>query len=603
MDGCHATSGVEGQRVTAAEPNWTRWGVPLVCVALSLLMTYPYAFRPMAVSFLGHDSALFLWNCWWAKFALLDLGRSPFFCDYVFWPNGTSLALHSFALPYALVSIPFQLALGELTGCILAVRVVTLASFTLSAWLMYLLAKRLVGHGPPAFFAAIAVTFFPFRMIRMHLLHEMGVEFMALWVMAFLWLRERPGWRRAGALGACSGLLAYSSLEHALFMALLAGIYCLCALAFEGERPRVCEFMAWLAGAAVTAALVTAPILLPASRGKVYDEPIQQFQDTSKERSPALASFFAPNTLHSVWGKALRPWHPRVLGPYEGGARPEASVGWSLLFLALIGVIRGPRQAVRFWWISGLVFWVLMLGPRLRLTGHFHTDIPMPYAWLQALIPGLRLMREPLRMMPVLMLCLAMLAAYGLRRLATTRPRWLSAAFCGLLVLEYLSIPTFVGPMPVSRACARLAADTEDCAVLDIGQNAKLRLYCQIVHHKRLFGLDLTPIPRASRGALAFWESSPSVQWLLDPDGLLKLPSDVRARILAENHRIFRQVRLKYVVLHTRAAALKGSYWDGMALDMEAMAPARAASHDAVLRLHQPVEVFEDAGVIVYRFW
>jgi hypothetical protein len=38
------------------------------------------------------DYAIFYWNLWWVKYALLDLHRTPFVTNYVIFPNTSYLA-------------------------------------------------------------------------------------------------------------------------------------------------------------------------------------------------------------------------------------------------------------------------------------------------------------------------------------------------------------------------------------------------------------------------------------------------------------------------------------------------------------------------------
>lgn len=579
--------------------------VPLAYLALAVLMTWPYAAVPGAISFLGYDSLVFLWNFWWVKFSLCDLGQSPLFCDYLYWPGGTSLAMHPLLLPYGLVSIPLQLGLGDLEGCIAAQRLVTLASPALSAWLMYLLARRLVGHGGAAFCAGLVFAFPPFRILHMQILHVYCWEFIVLWALVFLRLWDKPTLARGVVLGSCAALLTYASQEYALYGALFALFYVGYRLARKEGRAEAEALGRPLALAVLIAGVLVWPLLWPILTGHTGTWAVQELQERTLQKSPSVLAFFVPSVTHPVWGAWMIPVYERLWPPEaSAGMRPEASLGYAALSLALVGALRGPRGAVAFWRLAALAFLILSLGPRLQVTGATDSGIPLPYALLGEVAPIFRMNRDPLRMAPLTMLAMGVLAAYGVRHLACGQgrlARCLPAAFCALVMVEYLCIPCPVGRFPVPAVCQRLREDKEAGVVLDVTPVMKKRLYFQIVHQKKLIDLPTTLVPRASEGIFDLADRNPSIKLLRQPQRFLSLPPDQQRRRIEENRGLLSGARA-YVVVHLREQVLKGNYWDGVELQSMSVDPASATALDRVLALHQPVAIIRTHDAVAYRF-
>ena len=49
-----------------------------------------------------------MWNTWWLRYALFDLGQNPLYSTHTFYPLGISLAFYTYNLFNAIVSLPLQ---------------------------------------------------------------------------------------------------------------------------------------------------------------------------------------------------------------------------------------------------------------------------------------------------------------------------------------------------------------------------------------------------------------------------------------------------------------------------------------------------------------
>lgn len=121
------------------------------------------------------------------------------------------------------------------------------------------------------------------------------------------------------------------------------------------------------------------------------------------------------------------------------------------LILACLGVVRGGAR--RRWLAVSFVVvaFVLSLGPALHLAQRDPGRFPLPYRAAYDLLPGVSALRAPLRIAPLLMLGIALLAAFGARWLRDRAvgdgrpdralPRLLTPALTACVLAEFLTAP------------------------------------------------------------------------------------------------------------------------------------------------------------------
>ncbi|MGD9317148.1 MAG: hypothetical protein PVG56_09965, partial [Anaerolineae bacterium] len=94
----------------------TRARIHLLVVALyailALVLTWPLV-RYLGTHVPGSttwafDEYTFVWNSWWLRHSLFDLGQNPLASTHTFYPLGISLVLYTYNLFNALISLPLQ---------------------------------------------------------------------------------------------------------------------------------------------------------------------------------------------------------------------------------------------------------------------------------------------------------------------------------------------------------------------------------------------------------------------------------------------------------------------------------------------------------------
>ena len=229
--------------------------------------------------------------------------------------------------------------------------------------------------------------------------------------------------------------------------------------------------------------------------------------EDSRRYSADLLAFITPQQFHPLWGRLLAVRSQAVFRATV--SEYQVFAGFTVLILALIGTWSAWRGAAaaprvsgapripfqRLWpWVV-LVFFVLALGPVLRIAGQTALlpggrEIPLPYAALVRVVPFMNISRSVSRYDAMVMLALAILAALGLNWLIARfrRGRWIAVAATALIVFEFLPIPY---PLSVSDApawYATLAQDTRPGSVLNLPMNWDRPNYLlhQTVHGKPL---------------------------------------------------------------------------------------------------------------------
>ena len=141
--------------------------------------------------------------------------------------------------------------------------------------------------------------------------------------------------------------------------------------------------------------------------------------------SADLAGYAVPTQLHPLLGGVIRAWShdstPQPDGSYFAVNKgQQIYLGYVALALAIVGAWRGRRRGETWFWVtSALLFFVLTLGPNLRIAGH-DTGIPLPFRLLE-ILPFFKGNRYPSRYSVMLMLSVAPLVAagaYGVLRVA-----------------------------------------------------------------------------------------------------------------------------------------------------------------------------------------
>ena len=510
------------------------------------VMTYPLLFQlSSGVVSQSADAWILVWGNWWTQHTL-SIGQNLFFTPLMFFPNGVSLASHSFSFTHAAISTAFQIFTDPIAAYNLGIWLI----FPVSALSMYALARHVVRSDAAAWLAGLIYAFAPYHMTQaLGHPHLSYVQFIPLGVL--LTLKAIDDARARYLIGAtiCFALTAYAG-PHLLVVA-FTWLALFLPFDFIANRRRLhLSTIARLAVIGLGSLIVSLPLLLPAASDVLQGQSVQELQtgDFDNTQTDALA-YFVPIRYQPVFGELLADTYVN-LGknnlwmPY---------LGYAALLLAIVGVASQRRRSLG-WLVAGLMCIVLALGAQLRVNGVPYPALPLPFALLQNVFP-FSFLRSPDRFNIVVPLSLALLAAVGFAAIgrAADGRRWprsqvaLAGVATVVILFEYLSVPYPMLPLPAqSPFMAQIAGEADTYAVLDLpmGRNpSKVYLYWQTLHHKALVEGHVSRTPDR---AYDFIEANPLLRALRSP-GSSRLTDEQRA--VAKQQLVDRGVR--YVLVHT----------------------------------------------------
>jgi hypothetical protein len=404
-----------GQRL-----HTTTLAVLLLLAVLSLAFTYPLPFHLADAVEDRQDALLNVWITAWDAHQLLADPLDLFNAN-IFYPYPRTLAYSELLLGNALLALPIIAVSGN---PVLGYNSVLILSFVLSGLGTYLLVLKLTGRHTAGVVGGLIFAFSSYRMTNLAQAQILTTHWLPFALLALHHLLCRPRLRYAAAFVLFSWLQTVSSFYYGILLALVVAGFWIADLvrtisfkrrhqaAGMGRATRSTRYLLLAVGCWL---LLILPFAVPYFR-------VQRdlgFERTLADSEPFSASLqqytLVPpgSVLHGLW-------LPSDDKPRAGGYPVDALFpGFVALALGAWGLIRGQGRAR--WLYAGLLLaaFCLSLGPRLYLAPNRPAglDLPLPYAWLYAVVPGFKAMRAPVRFDALVMLALAVLAGYGLAAL------------------------------------------------------------------------------------------------------------------------------------------------------------------------------------------
>ena len=247
--------------------------------------------------------------------------------------------------------------------------------------------------------------------------------------------------------------------------------------------------------------------------------------------SADLVGFFIPTAFHPLFKGFVSPIYANFTG---NGAENTVFIGYMVLLLSALALLKSKDKGVKFWAVSALTFFILSLGPLLHVNGivwlHFGISnlqiplpLPLPYFILQ-FIPLFSLARIPSRWVILLMLSLSILSGFGLKFIfESLKPKFfhnidsrsiVTSIVSIIILFEFLAIPYPMGSTKVPIFYQNIGKDPENYALLEFPAIGDAEtLYYQTNHGKKLVG---GYVSRLSEDDLKFIRSTPLISQLFN---------------------------------------------------------------------------------------
>lgn len=391
---------------------------------LTIALTYPQITVMSSHVGVHYDALFSVWRLAWVAH---QLPRDPsnLFDANIFYPAENALAYSDAVLLQSLLGSPF---LWAGANPVVVYNALVLMSFVAAGLGMY---AWLAGIGLPPAAAMIGSLTFAFQPYRFAHFPQFELLWTCFVPLAFLALhrvmRTRRG-RDGVWLGLAVSLQAWSCLYYAVF--LITGLAIVAVVLLIQTRATD-----WRSLARPTAAALAVALLLCAP----YALPYLATRDAREARTIELANWSAtPENYLSTTAESWFYRHPAPppMGPFEGVLFP----GFLTLGLAVAGLARAPSPTAAYA-VLAIVAFDLSLG----VNGWLYE----PLRQRVLLYEGLRV---PARLFVIVSTALALLAAHGanaaLRQRSGLRRRLVAMAVAGIILLETLSVPIPLKPVP-----------------------------------------------------------------------------------------------------------------------------------------------------------
>ncbi len=470
---------------------------------LALLFTYPLILHfTTHVAGDGSDDPALAWNLWWVRYALFDVGTSPIYTDYMFFPIGLNLGFYTLTYLNAFLSIPFQFAFGLIPAANLNL----IFSFTLSGFGAYLLvlyllrrdvslrqlslrgtkqspshdkiassqamsaSQRSLAMTAAAFAAGLVYAFSANKFLYAALgqFNIASSQWIPFYILFLLKIFDSPVPPLKYGF-----LIGFFLLAQALSEFIFASFLILFSIAFvfyqiiltRGKIKNRKSKIKNLILAAFVFLLPMTPILAAMFSDLATEgDFIQQGLGFSNIFSADVLGFFVPSHLHPLFGNLEARFHfPYINFMY---------LGFTALALGILALWK--IKPARIWGIWFVLIALVSLGPTLRVNGA-EFDLPMPFDVLLE-IPLVKGNRYPSRWSVMLTLSLAVMVGYGVMwvlrkvlgsRYQVARPLLLATCYL-LLVFESLSTPLPLSNLQSPSIYSQIAREQGNFSVLEI---------------------------------------------------------------------------------------------------------------------------------------
>lgn len=409
----------------------------------------------------GGDAMFNAWTLSRNHHCIMQQGCPNYADGNIYFPNKDSMLYSETQLSAGLVSLPLH---WIDPNPILSYNVMTILSFFLAAWFMYLLAKRLSkGNELFSILAGLIFAFAPHRLSGLSHLQNLCIFILPIAVLLILKYVERPKKRFLAGLFVALLYLFFASWYQMVF-----GLMAITALLVAAA---VIKMINWKTAARIFAVvMLAAAMTLPLAL---------QYTRFSKEKgagfsigeqvaySSSVADYFLPNN-GTIAGRALYDNVPGIqVNAYN---RDSVSYHGLVLYVVALAVLvvawrwcnKGREYRLNYRLVIvfvaiALVGLIVSLGPLLKVGGGYsyaeaegyRLVIPLPYLAVDILLPQLSFIRAIGRASVLVLFSLCALLALApvyLRasKLSRRHKRLAVFAMCVLVFVELMPMHRFL---------------------------------------------------------------------------------------------------------------------------------------------------------------
>ncbi len=546
---------------------------------LTLLMTFPLILNLSTKIIGGNDAWQSLWGLWWFKKSVED-NASIYYTNYLFYPTGVNLAFHMQSFFNLLLGIPLQ----DFFGLIATYNILILLSFVIGAYGTFLLVEHLTKNKTAAFISGVIFAFCPYHFSEIFVghLNLVTIQWIPFAVLYVLKTYHENGFRNPVLASFFIFMVAISDWQY-LGLLFIFILFFLSYHFYNEKNSFNTKLTKRFLVVFVLSLLFVFPLVYPMLKeGTDYSS---TGLDAAVYYSADFFSFFIPLEKHPLLGGYGTTLKNFITSDVADGVvvpagyvvlilaclymRGSKSAEWFsgkykrtkellqkrtsavpitttiLLCLVVIHIVfkndffaypivlaagmtlvtllyAFKDRAFDFWSASAILFAILALGPVLHFLGEIYFPLPCLIFYL---VPGFSIFRAPYRFDVFLMLSLAVISGFAIKKLS----KKIALVVLAVVLFEFMVAPISLTPTTVPAFYHEIANDTGDYAILDVPiapriytYNGALMFYgipeyeyLQTVHHKKMVGGYTSRIPPA---AMDFLENETLFYRLRNPE-------------------------------------------------------------------------------------
>jgi len=577
--------------------------VILIFSVIAVIFTFPVIldFTTEAVGLDCYDQCHMMWRIWWADFSFennLDFHHS----NYMFYPDGTDIGGN---LAYFTTFIGFLLV--QFLDYIAAWNVIWFLGLVFGGYGCYLLANNFNKNYLSSIIAGMIFTFGTYHMV--HSMLHIGLS-MIVWLPIFVLflfkLLEKQSKYYAIVGGIIFFLVSLTHLYYTAFIFMFSIIF-FTVYVFRQKKVSNKTFITNFS-VLLTIGLISTSVLFlvnPTSGDEFPMRPLIEHIDYSI----SLENLILPNSLQTT----------QIISNYEMNTsfysffdspvmypNIEAMVflGYSVIFLSALAVIRYRRNHIWFWLLICGIFILMSFGPELKIL-HEPTGITLPHKVFYDVVPEWDEIRAPARFIVMANMALAVLASYAVyglikNKFSSFKQQLMLTAVIGFVILfEFSMIPYPSYSEPIPDIYEEIKNDESKFAVLpvpiggigDYGlMSDPLVLYHQLHLEKPIYGGHESRVTHETL--------SNTQTYFLNMFHILGSKDDVIKQDLATyGLSLFDYFDIKYVIL--QKAVLANESGLSPVEPLQEFWPERAQIMSEILSGDDPF--YEDDAVVVYK--
>jgi len=422
-----------------------------------------------------------VWNMWWINKSVTQLHTSPWFTTYLQAPFGVTLVGQTLNPINGFVGIILQ----HFMSLVQAFNTMIVFSFVFAGltafWLSHYFTKRYL----PSLIGGFIFTFSSY-----HFAHAIGhmqlvsIEFIPLFILCWWKFVKKPSYLLAAGASVSLFLVLFCDYYYFLYC-LLAAAGIVVYLWVKKEIPSLKDRSTYLPLAlfAGLSLIIIAPLPVALLRANSRDM-LTGSHPARLLSTDALTPFIDGGfwRFHSLTNAYWKHIHAFV-------AESSIYLGLSVICVLIYALIKRKflHRDIGFWLILIITFGIFSLGPRLMVFGYSINHAPLPYVILEKVVPGLKLSGVPIRMMVMVTLGSAIVAAMVLSKINLSKRggQVLLAVFSIILVVEmFPSTLPLTSPTEPAYTSALRALPSTGAVLDDAATTQSYQLYHQIAFDK-----------------------------------------------------------------------------------------------------------------------